>query len=180
MTKLIKRAGNMKNITSEDINALIRAFDESDWKELALQVDDCRVFISRDSDTAGAPWQASMPAPKKSEATSFATQPKNTTLTPEAQPSQEVKSTPTDPPDNCLVVTAPNLGIFYRAPQPGAPPYVVLGAEVEKDTEICLIEVMKLFTPVQAGVKGIIRHICMEDGEMVEHGQPLFYVEPDA
>jgi biotin carboxyl carrier protein len=74
----------------------------------------------------------------------------------------------------------PNLGIFYRSPKPGAPPYVELGAEVDEETEICLIEVMKLFTPVHAGLRGTVRHICVEDGEMVDHDQPLFYIEPAA
>ena len=49
--------------------------------------------------------------------------------------------------------------------------------QVAADTEVCLIEVMKLFTPVHAGLSGIVRHICVEDGEMVEHDQPLFYIE---
>lgn len=171
----------MKDISADDISALIRTFDESEWKELALQIDDCRVFISRDPDSAGAPWQAPAqasaphPAASSSGPVAPASPPAGATAT------QTPDSPPPSPvPDNCVVVEAPNLGIFYRAPKPGAPPYVELGAKVEPDTEICLIEVMKLFTPVQAGIKGTIRHICIEDGEMVEHGQSLFYIEPDA
>ncbi len=163
----------MKDMTVEEISALIRTFDESDWKELALQVDDFRVFLSRDPDSAGAPWLA--PAPSHSPAGQPAAQPAPTAT--EVSGAAAV-SAPDQVPDNCVVVQAPNLGIFYRAPKPGALPYVEPGAAVDEETEICLIEVMKLFTPVHAGVRGTVRHICVEDGDMVEHGQPLFYIEP--
>ena len=82
-------------------------------------------------------------------------------------------------PEGAVVITAPNLGIFYRAPKPGAPPYVNVGDEVDTDTEICLIEVMKLFTPVSAGLTGVVLEICVADGEMIEFGQPLFYLQPE-
>jgi biotin carboxyl carrier protein len=49
---------------------------------------------------------------------------------------------------------------------------------VESETEICLIEVMKLFTTLKAGVKGIVKKVCVKDAEMVEFGEPLFYIEP--
>ena len=77
-------------------------------------------------------------------------------------------------------ITAPNLGTFYRAPKPGAPPYVEVGQAVEPGTEVCLIEVMKLFTPVSAGTAGVVREICIEDGQMVEFGQLLVIIEPGA
>ena len=81
-------------------------------------------------------------------------------------------------PDGMLVIRAPNLGTFYRAPKPGAPPYVEVGQRVEPDTEVCLIEVMKLFAPVRAGLTGIVREIRARDGEMVEFDQALILVEP--
>jgi acetyl-CoA carboxylase biotin carboxyl carrier protein len=169
----------MKNVTVEDINALIRTFDESDWKELALQVEDFRVFISRDPNSSGAPWQVSAPAPTPAPAQPAAPPPPSVgepASTGTAAAAAADNAVPV--PDNCVVVRAPNLGIFYRSPKPGAPPYVELGAEVDEETEICLIEVMKLFTPVHAGIRGTVRHICVEDAEMVEHDQPLFYIEP--
>ncbi len=77
-----------------------------------------------------------------------------------------------------MVVRAPNLGTFYRAPKPGAPPYVSLGQWVEAETELCLIEVMKLFTSVQSGVRGTVKQILAEDSQLVEFGQPLFVIDP--
>jgi acetyl-CoA carboxylase biotin carboxyl carrier protein len=81
-------------------------------------------------------------------------------------------------PANWVAVTAPNLGTFYRAPKPGAAPYVETGQKVRADTEVCLIEVMKLFTAVRAGTSGVIRQICVADGQMVEYGQTLLYIDP--
>jgi acetyl-CoA carboxylase biotin carboxyl carrier protein len=83
-------------------------------------------------------------------------------------------------PEGLVAVRAPNLGTFYRAPKPGAAPYVEVDQLVEPETEVCLIEVMKLFTPVKAGVRGRVVRICVEDGQMVDYDAPLFYIEPAA
>jgi acetyl-CoA carboxylase biotin carboxyl carrier protein len=56
---------------------------------------------------------------------------------------------------------------------------VDVGHQVQLDTELCLIEVMKLFTTLPAGVRGIVRQVCVNDGDMVEHGDVLFYIEPN-
>ena len=61
---------------------------------------------------------------------------------------------------------------------PGSPPFVELGHAVEPQTELCLIEVMKLFTTLKAGAKGTIKRVCAKDGAMVEFGDILFYIEP--
>ncbi|MFN6980166.1 MAG: acetyl-CoA carboxylase biotin carboxyl carrier protein, partial [Gemmobacter sp.] len=81
-------------------------------------------------------------------------------------------------PASWVAIPAPNLGTFYRAPKPGAPPYCEVGQRVTEDSELCLIEVMKLFTSLRSGVAGTVRRICVPDGAMVEHGQILFYIEP--
>ncbi|MCH7629012.1 MAG: hypothetical protein IH997_09915 [Proteobacteria bacterium] len=81
-------------------------------------------------------------------------------------------------PANCIVVTAPYLGTFYRAPKPGEPNFVELDQTVEAGTDLCLVEVMKLFTAVSAPSNGVIRQILARDGEMVAEGAPLFALEP--
>lgn len=77
-----------------------------------------------------------------------------------------------------VIIKAPLLGIFYRRPEPGAPAYVEEGSMVEEDTTVALIEVMKLFNPVKAGVRGRIRRICVENGDLVEYRQNLFEIDP--
>lgn len=79
-----------------------------------------------------------------------------------------------DLPADAIIVRAPNLGTFYRAPKPGAENYVEIGSVVAEGEELCLIEVMKLFTAVRSEHAGRIHAVLAEDGSMVESGQPLF------
>ena len=76
-------------------------------------------------------------------------------------------------------VIAPNLGTFYMSPKPGSPAFVEVGQQIAVGTEVCLIEVMKLFTSVRAEIAGTVRHIAAEDAQLVEGGQPLIYIEAD-
>lgn len=73
---------------------------------------------------------------------------------------------------------APYLGTFYRSAKPGSAPYVEVGATTEMDTEVCLIEVMKLFTAVRAGIAGRVHSVLVNDGQLVEANQPLLVIEP--
>ena len=76
-----------------------------------------------------------------------------------------------------MAIKAPMLGTFYRTPKPGAPPFVEVGVMVDEDDPVCIIEVMKLFNTVKAGVQGRIAKICAEQGQLVEYQQVLFLVE---
>ncbi|HEY7731957.1 MAG TPA: biotin/lipoyl-containing protein [Gaiellaceae bacterium] len=78
-----------------------------------------------------------------------------------------------------LTISAPMIGTFYRAEAPGAPPFVSVGARVEPETIVCLIEVMKMMNSIPAGVAGTIVEVCAENAELVEYGAALFQVEPD-
>ncbi len=71
---------------------------------------------------------------------------------------------------------APLLGTFYRAPKPGAPPFVEVGAQVEVDTIVGIIEVMKLMNTVRAGVRGTVAEVLAADGALVEFGETLLRV----
>jgi acetyl-CoA carboxylase biotin carboxyl carrier protein len=77
---------------------------------------------------------------------------------------------------NSVGVTAPLLGTFYRAPKPGAAPFVEVGSQVEEDTIIGIIEVMKLMNTVRAGVRGRVIQIHCQDGALVEFGETLMRV----
>ena len=77
-----------------------------------------------------------------------------------------------------VTIEAPMLGVFYRAPSPGAPPFVDVGTRVEVGTIVCIIEVMKMMNSVPAGLAGTIAEIHVANAEAVEYGQPLFRVEP--
>jgi acetyl-CoA carboxylase biotin carboxyl carrier protein len=81
--------------------------------------------------------------------------------------------------DGGLAITAPMLGVFYRAPAPGATPFVDVGTRVDEGTVVGLIEVMKMMNAVPAGVVGTVVEVCAENAAVVEYGAPLFRVEPD-
>jgi acetyl-CoA carboxylase biotin carboxyl carrier protein len=80
--------------------------------------------------------------------------------------------------NGAFAIVAPLVGRFYLQPEPGAPPFVTVGSEVSDDTTVGLIEVMKTFNAVHAGVTGIITEICAEDTALVEYGQILFRAQP--
>jgi len=81
-------------------------------------------------------------------------------------------------PANSVLVRSPMVGTFYRAPSPGAPPFVEVGQTVEADTTVCIIEVMKLMSSIRAGTQGTITHILAENAELVEHDQILMVIAP--
>ena len=81
--------------------------------------------------------------------------------------------------EGTVAITSPMLGTVYLRPSPDAPPYVEVGSFVKEGDSLCLIEVMKVFTAVNATVRGCITEILVESNEMVEYGQPLFRVRPE-
>lgn len=74
------------------------------------------------------------------------------------------------------VVKAPMVGTFYRAPNPGAAPFVDVGQSVKEGEALCIIEAMKLLNEIEADKSGVIKEILVENGEPVEYGQPLFVI----
>ncbi|CAB3902651.1 MULTISPECIES: acetyl-CoA carboxylase biotin carboxyl carrier protein [Achromobacter] len=74
------------------------------------------------------------------------------------------------------VVKAPMVGTFYRSPNPGAAPFIDVGATVKEGDPLCIIEAMKLLNEIEADKAGVIKEILVENGEPVEYGQPLFVI----
>ena len=72
------------------------------------------------------------------------------------------------------------LGTFYRSPAPGEPPFVEVGQRVQTDDTLCLIEVMKLFSSINAGVEGVVKQIFPTNGDLVEFNQILIVVATNA
>jgi acetyl-CoA carboxylase biotin carboxyl carrier protein len=159
----------MSDVTPRDIEALLETFESSDWNEMKLKVDGLEMFVSK---TPGARPSVSIDTNSAAAAPAVVSAPIRAPIV--GAPKHGAA------PDHWIKVRAPNLGTFYRSPKPGAPPYVKLGQHVEPMTELCLIEVMKLFTSVYAGASGAVRQVLVEDSELVEFDQILFLIEPDA
>jgi acetyl-CoA carboxylase biotin carboxyl carrier protein len=76
-------------------------------------------------------------------------------------------------------IKSPMVGTFYRAPEPGAEPYVKVGSRVAVGQTVCIIEAMKIMNEIEAEVSGVVREVCVEDTVPVEYGQVLFRVDPN-
>ncbi len=76
------------------------------------------------------------------------------------------------------VIKSPLVGTFYRAPSPGAPPFVEEGDIVSKGQVLCIIEALKVMNEIESDVNGKVVKILVENGQPVEYGQELFYIEP--
>jgi acetyl-CoA carboxylase biotin carboxyl carrier protein len=164
----------MWKLPDEDLEALIRNFESSDWREMRLQMEGVELVLAKDA----APQLREIPPAntnnKVPRRDSAATSLESSAL---ASPAPKPKS-PEPVPHGWTQIRAPSLGTFYRSPKPGTPPFVEVGSSISADTEICLIEVMKLFTTVRAGVQGTVREVYPADSDLVEYNQPLFLVEP--
>jgi len=88
-------------------------------------------------------------------------------------------TTDSAPPAGGTAVTAPSVGVFWRAPEPGAAPFVEVGTRVEAGQDMCIVEVMKLMNRVPAPCSGTVSHIHVGHGEAVEYGSSLFTIIPE-
>lgn len=157
----------------DKLRFLIEEFERSSLRVVHIRRGEIEIHLSRDASTGLASSRQSI------RPVSSAEQLETSSVKKQGESGQSAKAEPAASavPDGCSVVAAPNIGTFYRSPKPGAPPYVDLGQPISVGDEVCLIEVMKLFTAVRSDVAGTIKAILVEDGAMVEAGQPLFAVE---
>ncbi len=82
------------------------------------------------------------------------------------------------PVSNEVDIKSPMIGTFYRAPSPEAASYIEVGAEVNPDTVVCIIEAMKVMNEIKAEARGVITQVMVENAKPVEFGQPLFKLRP--
>jgi acetyl-CoA carboxylase biotin carboxyl carrier protein len=76
-------------------------------------------------------------------------------------------------------IKSPMVGTYYKAPEPGAEPYVKVGGRVTPGQTVCIIEAMKIMNEIEAEITGVVREVCVEDAQPVEFGQVLFRVDPN-
>lgn len=159
------------SLTAADVAEIMKILEGSGFDEVVLEIDGLKLSMRRGagatdgSATAIAATPAQSPAPAPARAAAEAT-------APAAAPA---KPAPTDP--SVQDVTSPLLGTCYRAPKPGAPPFVEVGTAVDAETVVAIVEVMKLMNTVRAGVKGTVSEILMRDGALVEYGETLLRVK---
>jgi oxaloacetate decarboxylase alpha subunit len=140
----------------ERIRELIRIVQESGIAEVTIEEGETRVTVRRSDDRPAVP-AASVAVPV-------------------AAADQEPGLAPTAP--GLIRVESPMVGTFYRAPQPGAAPFVQEGDPVEAGQTLCILEAMKLMNEVKSEAEAVVRRIAVENAEPVEYGQLLFELEP--
>ena len=150
-------------LTSDDVQEILRILERSTFNALDLEIGDVRLRLRRGAgaDTSVAAWQDT-PAPRAAATHNGASE--------DARPAP-VAAAPIVP--GTVEIRAPMLGTFYRAPRPGAAPFVDIGGAVTPQTTVGIIEVMKLMNGVLAGAEGEICEVCVEDGALVEYDQVL-------
>jgi acetyl-CoA carboxylase biotin carboxyl carrier protein len=146
------------SLTKKDIDLIQALLEDSQFDRLSLELEGMKVELAR----SGAAPKKAAPAPT----------PQPTLIPTPARTSRA-------PEEGLVEVLSPLLGVFYRAPKPGEPPFVEVGSHVEEDSVIGIIEVMKLMNSARAGVRGEVVEILAVNGEMVEHGEVLMLVRPD-
>ncbi|MBO8163138.1 MAG: acetyl-CoA carboxylase biotin carboxyl carrier protein [Brevibacillus sp.] len=165
-----------------EIREMIKLIDQSSIQELKLEWEGSKLSIKKSSAPAAevpvtvAPPQPAVHVQPASVVTSSAPE-----VQPAAQPEAPKPAEAAAVADeaNLHKITAPMVGTFYRAPEPGKPPYVQPGDKVTPNSVVCILEAMKLFNEIEAEVSGEIVKVLVEDGQLVEYGQPLFLVKPE-
>lgn len=162
-------------LTQDDIIAILKMVEQAPVGRLSVQTGDLKLEVVKGAPGSTVPAAgafASNPAVNAPAASPVAAPAPAPAVAAPAAPASAAA------PGGGPTIKAPLLGIFYRQPEPGAAPYVTEGSVVDEDTTVALIEVMKLFNPVKAGMRGRIRRICVESGALVEFQQDLFEIDP--
>ena len=158
----------------DDLVAIARLVESgSRFTEFRLRSGDIEVEVKRAN---GAVVTAAEPAPASSKPGAGAQSPDPETGPRTIAATAASGVTLPDLPAGTHVIKSPMVGTFYRAPEPGAKPFVEPGKKVKPDTIVCIIEVMKLMNSVEAGVAGTVTHVFVENAAMVEAGQPLIAI----
>lgn len=154
----------------KEIKELIEILDQSNLTEINIEDNKGSVVnLKKEKETEIiTPQVAQQPAQQISQPQA-APQPQSTTQS--GEETQESAS------DNYETINAPMVGTFYKSPSPEEDAYVQVGDKVSNDTTVCILEAMKLFNEIQVETSGEIVEILVEDGQMVEYGQPLFKVK---
>ncbi|HVP57794.1 MAG TPA: acetyl-CoA carboxylase biotin carboxyl carrier protein [bacterium] len=96
----------------------------------------------------------------------------------EEKPAATVAAQAAQAQQDLVEIKSPMVGTFYRAPSPGAKPYVDVGEMLQSGQVVCIIEAMKLMNEIESSVAGRLVKVLVENGQPVEYGQPLFLVSP--
>lgn len=165
-----------------DIRELIRLVDQSSLTKLEYEFEGQKIVLKKEEAKAS---KAIMATPELNNVVPAVEAPQQVVVQEKAV-QQEAPAAAKPAPqvtaneeDGLHKITSPMVGTFYAAPAPDADPYVKAGDKVGDSTVVCIVEAMKLMNEIEAEVKGEIVKVLVENGQLVEYGQPLFLVKPE-
>lgn len=157
----------MADLTQEDVQTILKILDEMGDRDVHLEIGELKLHVTRGGDGSR---MAPLPLPPATAAAP--PRPAG-----DAVPPAKSRLVSEVPPGH-VAVRAPTMGTFYRAPSPGARPFVEVGDAVGADDTVCLFEVMKLFSSLKAGAAGVVAAILVANESLVEQDQPLILIKP--
>lgn len=146
----------------EYIEKIAKIVADNQLTEITLEDGEQAIVIRKEANVVSTISATALPSTSNTTS-SLATLPAK-----EEKPAAQSKGT---------AITSPMVGAFYAAPAPGAKPFVKVGDTVSTGQVVCIVEAMKLMNEIESEVSGKITEICVEDGQSVEYGQVLMYVE---
>jgi acetyl-CoA carboxylase biotin carboxyl carrier protein len=156
------------SVNMDELRELIALLRENGLAEFELEREGFRVRLRRESSAFPEPAEVVNPAAPRTVAPA-APQP----VTVPAHPGAQAETAASEDQD-LYIIPSPIVGTFYRSPSPTTDPFVKIGANVEPESVVCIIEAMKLMNEIQAETSGEVVKIYVENGQPVEYGQPLF------
>lgn len=155
-----------------EIKELIKLVDQSTLQEVEIENEGSKLSIRKPS-KAEQVIVAAAPAPQVQVAAAPVAAAAPIAAAPVAA------AAPAAVDSNLHKITSPMVGTFYSSPSPTSPVFVNAGDKVNAKTVVCIVEAMKLMNEIEAEIKGEIVEILVENGQLVEYGQPLFLVKPE-
>ncbi len=152
-------------LSYKEVTEILKIIDASSCEEVVLELEDTRLIVRRGGSGSSTPKvEGATPVTGKQ-----ARSPASTTV-PSSAPGNDI---------NSMTIRSPTVGTFYCRPSPDEAPFVGIGSKVAAGDPLCLIEVMKLYTTIEATADGVIESILVEEGKLVEFDQPLFIIGND-
>lgn len=159
------------DLSNEDIEEILQILDSTEYGDLRIKTSRFALELSRD---ASGQWSESRQLLSEARVDKLSVPEAGSALVANTDIADRADA------DGLLQVLSPLPGTFYRAPSPGAAPFVEVGDMVEEDSVICIVETMKLMNSIRAGARGRVARICVENAQPAEKGGCLFLIEPQS
>lgn len=158
-------------LSADDVSEILALIDDSEVDELRLHTNDFDLLLRRKADGSWVQQKQELAEAALTELTESTVENKNSL-------GDEAAAQHPDT-EHLVAIPTPLPGTFYRAPKPGAAPFVEIGDQVEENTVVAIIETMKLMNSVTANTSGTIVKICKEDAEFADQDSVIMFVEPN-